>query len=229
MECDVLNEGRCNPVGKHFLGIGSKMMLHGKFYDFCGFELQNSNGSFCLRNPSDRPINNLFVSSPAINRETKRIGLPFTLQSSEHHPPLFDCDAQVIRPSAIGFSPKEEWHDQVYSLKDLRDRYFRKRNSRECKFIEKLRNALRITSIYPLAFAEIGVILVTSNVLKVSVPSFATFLGINQNPHSLIHKQGVFHKYGFEDISLQEIKHPKLSKQVDGVDVFLLVDNSRVI
>lgn len=113
---------------------------------------------------------------------------------------VFDPNAHVIRPHELGFVPKSEWPPQVFTLWDLRQMYFTRRNGAGRRFDFKLYNALCITKAFPTAYALIGAAWIGPTVMKIQSQIFANLLGIHAVQGGLFHKQGNFSRHGFQQV-----------------------------
>ena len=113
---------------------------------------------------------------------------------------VFDPNAHVIRPHELGFVPKSEWPPQVFTLWDLRQMYFTRRNGAGRRFDFKLYNALCITKAFPTAYALIGAAWIGPTVMKIHSQVFANLLGIHAVQGGLFHKQGNFSRHGFQQV-----------------------------
>jgi hypothetical protein len=117
----------------------------------------------------------------------------------------------------LGFVPKSQWAPLVFSLADLRQIYFTKRNGAARRFDLKLYNALCITKLYPYAYPCVGAIWISPTIMKVHSQTFGNLLGIHAIQGGLFHKQGNFSRHGF--VQLTARSGPPLDLNLDLRDV----------
>lgn len=128
----------------------------------------------------------------------------------------------------MNFVPKVEWSDQLFTLNDLRNLYFSKRNGPARRFDFKLYNALLITEKFPSAYYYIGAIWVMPNVFKIHSRIFGSLLGIHAIQGGLFHQQGNFVRHGFIQISKNSNSVLSTSPEcidVDDYDIRLFSDS----
>lgn len=132
----------------------------------------------------------------------------------------------TLNPQQLGFIPSFFWPPKDIPFVDLVYDFFQRKNNVNCRFLHKLYNALRMSTVSPV-YAEIaGVTWVTPAVIKVNKGQFARLLGIKSIDGSLFHQQGNFTTHGFVELNREqaEVYCPHLDlAQVDFADVRLLV------
>lgn len=139
----------------------------------------------------------------------------------------FDIHSHIINPRELKFIPHSEWSNQIYSLSDLHQIFFRKRNGLGRMFPIKLYNALLITKKYPESFKYIGVKWVGKDLILVNSKTFAALLGIRSVQGGLFHKQGNFSRHNFLQVMRTSIKDSaliSLCREVDDFNVRLYTD-----
>jgi hypothetical protein len=122
----------------------------------------------------------------------------------------------------FGFVPKAEWPPQVFTLWDLRQMYFTRRNGPGRRFDFKLYNALCITKVFPSAYYFIGAIWVSATVMKIHSQTFAQLLGIHAVQGGLFHKQGNFSRHGFQQVMKRAEAAAAMTLDLADVDDYLV-------
>ena len=132
----------------------------------------------------------------------------------------FDPNAQIIKPKELGFVPACEWTSQVFSLTELRNNFFTRRNGIGRVFPIKLYHALLITKAYPESYYFTGVIWITNDVFKVNAQIFANLLGIHSVQGGLFHKQGNFTRHQYSQVMIQSSREFQALPECQDVDDF---------
>lgn len=112
----------------------------------------------------------------------------------------------TLNPVKLGFIPSGFWTNKEHSFSDLVYDFFQRKNSPNCRFLHKLYNALKISSVSDMYAELTGVQWVTSNVIKVSKGQFARLLGIKAVDGSLFHQQGNFPTHGFVELNRDQVQ-----------------------
>jgi hypothetical protein len=134
----------------------------------------------------------------------------------------FEPNIPIIRPKALKFVPESEWKAQSYSLTELRNSFFTRRNGIGRVFPIKLYHALLITKEFPDAYFYTGVIWVTNTVFKVNAALFANLLGIHSVQGGLFHKQGNFTRHKYSQIMIQSSPEFAAMPECSDVDDFYI-------
>lgn len=124
----------------------------------------------------------------------------------------------LTRRSELKFIPRDEWKSTLFSIEELKKKYFARRNGPARHFNYKLTNALKITRRFPQYYLFIGVIQIRNNLIKVNSTTFGTLLGIRAIQGGLFHKQGNFHRNGFQQVPKKEVDRITLEVDIDDVD-----------
>ncbi|OHT13031.1 hypothetical protein TRFO_03443 [Tritrichomonas foetus] len=110
----------------------------------------------------------------------------------------------TLNPVKLGFIPAHFWPNKDFSFADLVFDFFQRKNNTNCRFLHKLYNALKISSVSS-TYAELtGVQWITPNVIKVSKGQFSRLLGIKSIDGSLFHQQGNFPTHGFIELNREQ-------------------------
>lgn len=108
-----------------------------------------------------------------------------------------------INPILYGLIPVKYWKNEDIPFGDLITNYFQRKNNANSRFVHKLYNALRLTTVKPELTAYLGVVWVSDRVFKVYESKFSRALGIRTINGSLFHKQGNFPSHGFVELTHQ--------------------------
>jgi hypothetical protein len=112
----------------------------------------------------------------------------------------------TLNPTALGFIPVYFWPNRELPFADLVYDFFQRKNNVNSRFLHKLFNALRISTISP-AWAEIvGVEWEAPFVIRVNKGEFARLLGIKAIEGSLFHQQGNFTTLGFVELNREQVQ-----------------------
>jgi hypothetical protein len=132
----------------------------------------------------------------------------------------------TLNPAALGFIPVFFWPNREFAFSDLVYDFFQRKNNVNCRFLHKLYNALRISTI-SVTWAElVGVQWQAPFVIRVNKGQFARLLGIQTIEGSLFHQQGNFRTHGFVELNREQAKTycPNMDiSQIDFDDVRLLI------
>ena len=206
---------------KKFMTLGLSFKVNFPSISKYSPELIDLNNSFINNSNfiTEKIYNDLFSTSP--NKDFFSI---IDIKDS-NLPSLFNINEKIIKPISIGFLPKEEWHNNLYSLNELNLIYFKKKNLKNSNdFLIKLYNCLNITSIYPSAYSIIGVIRISLNIIKINFKIFGKFIGINSIKNLFFNKQGEFYKYEFEIIKKDNLNFTFINNDIDDIEIILLKD-----
>jgi hypothetical protein len=132
----------------------------------------------------------------------------------------------ILNPAALCFIPVIFWPNRDFAFGDLVYDFFQRKNSVNCRFLHKLYNALRISTISPTWAELVGVQWQAPFVIRVNKGQFARLLGIQTIDGGLFHQQGNFRTHGFAELNREQVLTyvPNLDlSQVDFDDVRLLV------
>lgn len=110
----------------------------------------------------------------------------------------------------------------MFTLWDLRQMYFTRRNGPGRRFDFKLYNALCITKVFPAAYYFVGAIWITQTVMKIHSQAFAQLLGIHAVQGGLFHKQGNFSRHGFQQVTKQSQVEQGINLDLNDVDDYLV-------
>jgi hypothetical protein len=165
------------------------------------------------------------------------LGAMAVFQPRSRHPPrdaatapsplgqVFDDAAVALNPPILGFIPVHFWPNKEVRFLDLVYDFFQRKNNVNARFLHKLYNALRISTIAP-AWAEIvGVRWESPVVIRVNKEQFAQLLGIKAINGSLFHKQGNFTTHGFVELNKEQAQTCCPNVDIEGIDF----DNVRLL
>ena len=173
--------------------------------------------------PSPLTINNQMTSS------TSTIPIDFSMGSMTTDDPnaFYALSAQsfnmamsnrslLFQPMALSFEPYEYWlfQERTLSFNDLVCKFFRHNKTNFTKFMYKLYDMLRITTVFPSLRHAVGVYFI--NNVAISVDKYAMINMLALNPKnvdgSLFHKQGNFPTHGFIEVSNENYKEAGFTK-----------------
>ncbi|KAH0789175.1 hypothetical protein GPJ56_006928 [Histomonas meleagridis] len=228
-------EEKTQPVQKKYFPIGGKNKLHDSDINFIHKPLNMQSLAYAnsyvspgiyLKKPN--PLPDIYTTCPELKQFKPIISFQNqVIQKSR--PPSFDPEKTIIVPSELGFIPESDWSAKAFSLWELREKYFMRRNGAIRQFDCKLFNALRITLKYPDAYQFVGAIWITNSIMKIDSQIFAHLLNIHAVQGGLFHKQGNFSRHGFQHIlrssSISLMKSPDCS-DVDDYQVRLYQDKA---
>ena len=134
--------------------------------------------------------------------------------------------AATLNPARLGFIPSFFWPDRDIPFVDLVYDFFQRKNNVNCRFIHKLYDALKMSTVSAVYAELAGVRWVSPNVICVCKGQFARLLGIKSIDGSLFHQQGNFTTHGFVELNREQAarycRDLDLS-QVDFDDVRLII------
>lgn len=129
----------------------------------------------------------------------------------------------IINPTRLSMVPHDIWNkEQVFMLKDLVERHFRRRSTNAVKFPHKLWNVLAITKEFPSLYPILGATWISNYLIKVNKDKLANTLGLKRPKESLFNPQGTFITHGFVNVTKLEIEanqtltNLELIRDVDG-------------
>lgn len=135
-------------------------------------------------------------------------------ESNDNYCKLMQDPNFKLSPLALGFIPRGFWVNDSVSFGDLVNNFFQKKNNSNCRFPQKLYNALQIVSKNPEMWPYIGVAWVSEKIFKVDKYIFGRLLGISSFDGGLFHSQGNFPSHGFREV----YNDAELSVDLTGVD-----------
>lgn len=109
-----------------------------------------------------------------------------------------------LNPVMCGFIPSFFWPNREIPFVDLVYDFFQLKNNINCRFLHKLYNALRVSTVSEYYATIVGVRWITPNVIMVFKGEFARLLGIKSIDGSLFHQQGNFPTHGFIELNQQQ-------------------------
>jgi hypothetical protein len=112
----------------------------------------------------------------------------------------------TLNPTALGFIPIYFWPNRDLTFGDLVYDFFQRKNNVNARFIHKLYNALRISTLSPGWAALVGVEWAAPFVIRVNKGAFARLLGIKAIDGSLFHQQGNFTTHGFVELNREKVQ-----------------------
>jgi hypothetical protein len=131
----------------------------------------------------------------------------------------------TLNPVSLGFIPVYFWPNKDIPFGDLVYDFFQRKNNVNARFLHKLYNALRISTVSP-AWAElVGVEWEAPFVVRVNKGQFARLLGIKAVEGSLFHQQGNFSTHGFVELNREQVQMYCPNIDLDTVDF----DNVRLL
>jgi hypothetical protein len=129
-----------------------------------------------------------------------------SIRSDQNFAEICQNSSVTLNPAALGFIPVYFWPNKEVPFADLVYDFFQRKNNVNARFLHKLFNALRISTIDP-AWAEIvGVQWQAPFVIRVNKGEFARLLGIKAVEGSLFHQQGNFTTYGFVELNREQVQ-----------------------
>ena len=222
---------------KKYFTLGAKNKTHDLDFNFNqkrlniqSFTFTNSYVSPAIFMKKPNPLPDIYTTCPELKQFKPIISFQNnTTSSKSNNNGKFDPEKTIIVPSELGFIPESDWSAKAFSLWELREKYFMRRNGAIRQFDCKLFNALRITLKYPDAYEYVGAIWITNSIMKIDSQIFAHLLNIHAVQGGLFHKQGNFSRHGFQHIlrssSISLMKSPECS-DVDDYQVRLYQDKS---
>lgn len=187
------------------------------------FQIPNQN-----QRSSTAPIATPIMMSNPITSSTSTIPIDFSLGSAVDDPnTLLALSTQsfnmamsnrslVFQPMTLSFEPYEYWlfQERSLSFNDLVCKFFRHNKTNFTKFMYKLYDMLRITTVFPSLKQAVGVYFI--NDVAISVDKYAMINMLSLNPKnvdgSLFHKQGNFPTHGFIEVTSENYKEAGFTK-----------------
>lgn len=121
-------------------------------------------------------------------------------ESNENYTKILQDPNVKLSPSQLGFVPKGFWVNDSITFGDVVNNFFQKKNNSNCRFPQKLYNALQIVSKNPEMWPYIGVCWMNDKIFKVDKYIFGRLLGISSFDGGLFHSQGNFPSHGFYEV-----------------------------
>jgi hypothetical protein len=112
----------------------------------------------------------------------------------------------TLNPAALGFIPIYFWPNKEVAFADLVYDFFQRKNNVNSRFLHKLYNALRISTIAASWAELVGVEWEAPFVIRVNKGQFARLLGIKAVEGSLFHQQGNFTTHGFVELNREQVQ-----------------------
>jgi hypothetical protein len=125
---------------------------------------------------------------------------------------------RTFAPQMLGFLPTTYWLPGSFSFGDLVSKFFQRKNNVNCRFPQKLFNALLMVKSDSTLWPLVGVQWVTDRVFKVDKLVFGRLLGVVSIDGALFHRQGNFPSHGFAELSTSEVTELKRRMGLDDVD-----------
>jgi hypothetical protein len=151
---------------------------------------------------------------------------PSAIRSDQLFADVCKNPSATLNPASLGFIPVFFWPNREFPFGDLVYDFFQRKNNVNSRFLHKLYNALRISTI-SVTWAElVGVQWQAPFVIRVNKGQFARLLGIQTIEGSLFHQQGNFRTHGFVELNREQMKTycPNMDiSQIDFDDVRLLI------
>jgi len=132
----------------------------------------------------------------------------------------------TLNPVTLGFIPVLFWPSRDVAFGDLVFDFFRRKSNVNSRFLHKLYNALRISTLSAVWAEIVGVQWDAPYVIRVKKGQFARLLGIKAIEGSLFHQQGNFTTHGFIELNRDQAQMycPNIDlSAVDFDDVRLMV------
>jgi hypothetical protein len=107
----------------------------------------------------------------------------------------------TLNPAALGFIPVYFWPNKEFQFGDLVCDFFQRKNNVNSRFLHKLYNALRISTLSQTWAELVGVSWAAPFVIRVTKGQFARLLGLKAVDGSLFHQQGNFTTHGFVELN----------------------------
>ena len=124
----------------------------------------------------------------------------------------------TLNPVKLNFIPAHFWPNKDFSFADLVYDFFQRKNNTNCRFLHKLYNALKLSSVSQMYVELTGVQWITPSVIKVSKGQFARLLGIKSIDGSLFHQQGNFPTHGFIELNREQCQTFCPMVDLDNID-----------
>ena len=112
---------------------------------------------------------------------------------------------KTFSPNSIGFVPPSYWLNSSMTFGELINQFFQRKNNANCRFPQKLYNALLLVQNYPNMFPLVGVKWITDDTFLVDKYVFGRLLGISACDGGLFHRQGNFPSHGFIELHPNDI------------------------
>jgi hypothetical protein len=109
----------------------------------------------------------------------------------------------ALNPVSLGFIPVLFWPNKDVAFGDLVFDFFQRKSNVNSRFLHKLYNALRISTLSPVWAELVGVQWEARFVIRVNKGQFARLLGIKAVEGSLFHQQGNFTTHGFVELNAE--------------------------
>jgi hypothetical protein len=151
---------------------------------------------------------------------------PSAMRSDQLFAEVCQNPSATLNPASLGFIPVFFWPHREYSFADLVYDFFQRKNNVNGRFLHKLYNALRISTLSGTWAELVGVQWAAPFVIKVNKGQFARLLGLQTIEGGLFHQQGNFRTHGFVELNREQVTAycPTLDiSQVDFDDVRLLI------
>jgi hypothetical protein len=110
----------------------------------------------------------------------------------------------VLNPVSLGFIPVLFWPNRNVTFGDLVYDFFQRKSNVNSRFLHKLYNALRISTLSPVWAELVGVQWEARFVIRVNKGQLARLLGIKAVEGSLFHQQGNFTTHGFVALNAEQ-------------------------
>ena len=124
----------------------------------------------------------------------------------------------LINPFKLGFLPQDIAVDDDYTLDSLILSHFKSRSTRRVRVEHKLWNALCITKANPIMYKAVGIIWISSSIIKVNRTIFANLLGLAKPAAGLFYVQGIFPAHGFIELSTSQAEAEVDKSKLQDVD-----------
>jgi len=139
------------------------------------------------------------------NRTPKQRILPAELErdgadSNKNFREVINDQNKVFCPQEIGFVPTNYWINSSLTFGELVQQFFQRKNNANCRFPQKLFNALLLVQHNPTMWPFVGVKWVSDDTFVVNKYVFGRLLGISACDGGLFHRQGNFPSHGFQEI-----------------------------
>jgi hypothetical protein len=112
--------------------------------------------------------------------------------------------AVTLNPVALGFIPVLFWPNRDVPFGDLVYDFFQRKSNVNSRFLHKLYNALRLSTLSQVWAELVGVCWEARFVIRVNKGQFARLLGIRAVEGSLFHQQGNFTTHGFVELNREQ-------------------------